>query len=77
MKKIQWLAGIAIVATLLISCSRTAYVQKDADIDFTSIKTYSWVKTQANKETTSAEIKNDDLTNRKIRQSIDRNCKCP
>lgn len=73
MKKIQWLTSIVTAAIVLISCSRTAYVQKDADVDFKNIKTYSWVKTQANKETASTQIKNDDLTNRKIRQSIDRN----
>lgn len=57
----------------MISCGRTAYVQKDADVDFSTIKTYSWVTTQANKEKASVQIKNDDLTNRKIRQAIDKN----
>jgi hypothetical protein len=73
MKKIQWLAVTIMTAIVLVSCGRTAYVQKDADIDFSKIKTYSWVTTQANKEVASTSTKNDDLTNRKIHQAINKN----
>ncbi|HCL05864.1 MAG TPA: hypothetical protein DHW64_07855 [Chitinophagaceae bacterium] len=73
MKKIQWLAITMMAAIVMVSCGRTAYVQKDADVDFSKIKTYSWVTTQANKETASASTSNDDLTNRKIRQAINKN----
>lgn len=73
MQKIQWLAVVMMASIVMISCGRTAYVQKDADVDFSKIKTYSWVTTQANKETASAQTKNDDLTNRKIRRAIDKN----
>lgn len=73
MKKIQWLAVTFMTAIVLVSCGRTAYVQKDADIDFSKIKTYSWVTTQANKEVASTSIRNDDLTNRKIHQAINKN----
>lgn len=73
MKKIHWLAITMMVAIVVISCGRTAYVQKDADVDFSKIKTYSWVTTQANKEHASTTTRNDDLTNRKIRQSINKN----
>ncbi|MFZ6025441.1 MAG: DUF4136 domain-containing protein [Bacteroidota bacterium] len=72
MQKIQWLAVVMMASIVMISCGRTAYVQKDADVDFSKIKTYSWVTTQANKETASAQTKNDDLTNRKIRRAIDK-----
>jgi len=73
MKKIQWLAVTIMTAIVLVSCGRTAYVQKDADIDFSSIKTYSWVTTQASKEQASTSTRNDDLTNRKIHQAINKN----
>lgn len=73
MKKIQWMTITVLMVWVMISCGRTAYVQKDADVDFSTIKTYSWVTTQANKEKASVQIKNDDLTNRKIRQAIDKN----
>lgn len=73
MKKIQWLAVTIMTAIVLVSCGRTAYVQKDADIDFSSIKTYSWVTTQASKEQASTSNRNDDLTNRKIHQAINKN----
>ncbi len=73
MKKIQWMTVTILAVLVMVSCGRTAYVQKDADVDFSRIKTYSWVTTQANKETASVQTKNDDLTNRKIRQAIDKN----
>lgn len=73
MKKIQWMTIAILMMLVMVSCGRTAYVQKDADVDFSRIKTYSWVTTQANKEIASAQKKNDDLTNRKIRQAIDKN----
>jgi hypothetical protein len=73
MKKIQGMTIAILMMLVMVSCGRTAYVQKDADVDFSRIKTYSWVTTQANKEIASAQKKNDDLTNRKIRQAIDKN----
>ncbi len=73
MKTMKWTVTILSAMFLLVSCSRTAYVQKDSNVDFSKIKTYSWVRTQAEKERASVSTKNDDLTNRKIRQSIDRN----
>ena len=74
MKKLQSMALIVLAATIVLGCGRTAYVQKDADVDFSSIKTYSWALTQADKETAAA-TKNEDLTNRKIRQAIDEKLK--
>jgi len=73
MKKLPWIAIISMAVIVMMSCGRTAYVQKDADVDFSNIKTYSWVTTQAHKETASPQTRNDDLTNRKIRQAIDKN----
>lgn len=73
MKKIQWFTITMLAAIIMVGCGRTAYVQKDADVDFSKIKTYSWVTTQANKETASVQTRHDDLTNRKIRQAIDKN----
>lgn len=73
MKTMKWTVTLLSAMFLLISCSRTAYVQKDSDVDFSKIKTYSWVRSQAEKEKANGSMKNDDLTNRKIRQSIDRN----
>ena len=50
MKTIKWTVTILSAMFLLVSCSRTAYVQKDSNVDFSKIKTYSWVRTQAEKE---------------------------
>jgi hypothetical protein len=73
MKKIQWIMGLTIAMVILAACGRTAYVQKDTNVDLSKIQTYSWVKTQTDKESKSNNGKTDDLTARKIRESIDRN----
>lgn len=72
MKWKQWMMGLTTLV-ILAACGRTAYVQKDANVDLSKIQTYSWVKTQTDKEDRSNKGRTDDLTARKIRASIDRN----
>lgn len=78
MKKTQCILGIALslfIIFLLASCGRQAYVQKDDTVDFSKIKTYAWV-TGTQKDSTkniSAKANINDLVDRKIRSSIDRN----
>lgn len=72
MKWKQWMMSLTTLV-ILAACGRTAYVQKDTDVDLSKIQTYSWVKTQADKEDRSNKGRTDDLTARKIRESIDRN----
>ena len=74
MKKIQWLIGAVLSVLVFSACSRVAYVQKDDSVDFTKIKTYAWVA-GTDKDTFTHKTKVNDLVDRKIRQSIDKNLK--
>lgn len=71
----KWVSGIALSVVILSGCARVAHVQKDENVDFNSIKSYAWADTYATKNNNNAENKavTNDLTNRKIRQSIDKN----
>ncbi|GAC1440879.1 MAG: DUF4136 domain-containing protein [Sediminibacterium sp.] len=63
-----------VVGVLLLSgCARKAYMQKDEHFNFSKIKTYSWVDAVPEKESTAKKGKINDLTDRKIRESVDRN----
>lgn len=74
MKKIQWLMGAIISVLVFSACSRVAYVQKDDSVDFTKLKTYAWVE-GTEKDSITHKPKVNDLVDRKIRQSIDKNLK--
>lgn len=64
--------GAMLAVLVLAACSRTAYVQKDDTIDFTRINTYAWV-VGTQKDSITQKPKTNDLVDRKIRESIDRN----
>lgn len=75
MKKMPWIIGVLTSVILLTACSRVAYVQKDDSADFSKIKTYAWITgthndSLGNKPHT---VQVSDLSDRKIRESIDRN----
>jgi hypothetical protein len=72
MKKIQWLSGLVMSVFVLAACGNKAYVQKDPSVDFSKIKTYAWVKAEKQKGT-SRPGKTNDLTDNKIRASMDKN----
>ena len=78
MKKKTCILGIALsllIIFLLTSCGRQAFVQKDDTVDFSKIKTYAWV-TGTQKDSTKNKITKpnvNDLVDRKIRASIDKN----
>ena len=74
MKKTQWLLGVVLGIFILSGCASTAYVQKDNAFDFSKVKSYAWVDgTQKDKNITTPKIPINDLTDRKIRQSINKN----
>lgn len=76
MKKRQCVLGIIVLSAFLVflltSCGRTAYVQKDNSVDFSRIRTYAWIE-GTQKDSLAQKTKLNDLTDRKIRESIDRN----
>jgi hypothetical protein len=72
MKKIQWFLGLVMSVFVLAACGNKAYVQKDPSVDFSKIKTYAWVKAEKQKGT-SRPGKTNDLTDNKIRASMDKN----
>lgn len=74
MKKTKWLLGVVLSIFILSGCGSIAYVQKDNAYDFSKIRTYAWVDgTQKDKGVSTPKTRVNDLTDRKIRQSIDKN----
>ncbi len=78
MKKITCVLGIVLglfIIFLLASCGRQAFVQKDDTVDFSKIKTYAWVTGTQKDSTKNTMVKSgvNDLVDRKIRSSIDKN----
>lgn len=74
MKKTQWLLGVVMSLFILSGCANKVYVQKDNTFDFSKVKSYAWVdRTQKDKDTITTKTRINDLTDRKIRQSIDKN----
>ena len=74
MKKTLGLLGVVLSIFFLASCGSTAHVQKDNAYDFSNVKTYAWVNgTQKDKGENAPKTRTNDLTDRKIRASIDKN----
>lgn len=70
MKKIQWILGVMISLFILAGCGKQVYVQKDNTVDFSKIRTYSWVPAQRDslgKRTVNS------LVDSKIKASINSN----
>ena len=73
MKKTTWMAGGLMVMVILSGCGSTVYVQKDKNLDLGKIKTYSLTSAVKNKGDDANKAKINDLTDRKIRESVDKN----
>jgi hypothetical protein len=65
------IAAVLAIA-LLTGCARTAYVERDPNVDFSKIRTYAWLAPDA-KKSKSAVKAGKDLEAERIRLSIDRN----
>lgn len=76
MKTIHGILALAISVCLYSGCASTAFVQKADDFNIKSVKTYAWVNgTQKEKDEKATQSKVNDLTDTKIRASINRNLK--
>ena len=72
MKKMKWILGMLTTVIVLVSCGTTAMVQKDNNVDTRKFRTYAWVDAST-KDTSNHVAKTSDLTDRKIKESIERN----
>ncbi len=72
MKNLSWILVIALMTVVITSCETTARVQKDNTIDFKKFKNYAWVDVSI-KDSTNQTPKMNDLIDRKIKASVDRN----
>ncbi len=70
MKKIQWLLGMVVTLFVLAGCGKQVYVQKDNSVDFSKIRTYSWVAAQRDSGTRRS---GNSLVDSKIKASINNN----
>ena len=72
MKKMKMFLGIVTLLVILVSCGTTAMVQKDNHVDIRKFRTYAWVDASTN-DTLNHGSKTNDLMDRKIKESIERN----
>jgi hypothetical protein len=72
MQKMKGLLGMLTVVIVMVSCGTTAMVQKDNNVDIRKFRTYAWVDAST-KDTANHVVKTSDLTDRKIKESIERN----
>lgn len=73
MKKNKWVTGLIASLLILSGCAGSAHVQKDNNVDFSKLRTYAWVDAVDKKDASANKTKINDLTDRKIKASIDRN----
>jgi hypothetical protein len=75
MKKMKWLLGIVLsvfVLFLLTSCERQVYVQKDDSFNSKEIRSYAWIA-GTDKDSLTQKTKPNDLSDRRIRDIINKN----
>lgn len=60
MKKLQMLLGSFAAVILLAGCAATAYIEKDADTDFSQYRTFSWIQ-KANAEQDASAIATEKI----------------
>ena len=72
MNKMKWILGMLTMVVIMVSCGTTAMVQKDDHVDIRKYRTYAWVDAST-KDTLNHSVKTSDLTDRKIKESIERN----
>ncbi len=70
-----WFLGVALGIFILSGCGSSANIQKDNSYNFSKIRSYAWVNgTQKEKGSSDSKTaRMNDLTDRKIRNSIDEN----
>ncbi len=74
MKTIYGILALAISVCLFSGCANTAFVQKADNFNIKNVRTYAWVNgTQKEKDNNTDKSKVNDLTDTKIRASINRN----
>ena len=69
MRNLKLWSGSLAVVFLLASCASTAHIEKDDNTDFTKYKTFAWAEKEG-KDTKGN--KNADLTERKIREAVNK-----
>jgi hypothetical protein len=72
MQKMKLILGMLTMVIVIASCGTTAMVQKDDNIDIRKFRTYAWVDAST-RDTSNHSSKPSDLTDRKIKESIERN----
>jgi hypothetical protein len=72
MKKMKMFLGIVTMLIVLVSCGTTAMVQKDNNVDIRKFRTYAWIDAST-RDTLTHSSKTNDLMDRKIKESVDRN----
>ncbi len=70
MKKMQLVLGVMISLLILAACGKQVYVQKDSNVDFSKIRTYSWVPAQKD---SLGRTRTNSLVDTKIKKSINAN----
>ena len=74
MKKIAGVVSVALGVFFLGGCGSTAHIQKDDSYDFNKIRSYAWVSgTQQTKGVSQPKNRSNDLTERRIHASVDKN----
>ncbi len=74
MKMIYGILAIVMGVFLFTGCTSTAYMQKADNFNINTVKTYAWVNgTQADKSSKPTAVKINDLTDAKIKESINKN----
>lgn len=69
MRNLKLWSGSLAVVFLLASCASTAHIEKDDNTDFTKYKTFAWAEKETKEEKSN---KNADLTERKIREAVNK-----
>lgn len=66
-KNLKGWSVLVVIVFLLASCTSTAHIEKDDTADFSRYKTFAWIDKDSEVNNRS---KNNDLTEQKIRQSV-------
>ena len=69
MRNLKLWSGSLAVVFLLASCASTAHIEKDDNTDFTQYKTFAWAEKEGKDGKGN---KNADLTERKIREAVNK-----
>jgi hypothetical protein len=73
MKTPNWLPGLIAIWLVLAGCGPRTYVTKDNSYDISKVRTYEWVRAQRDSIGRNRNPGTNDLTNNKIKMSMDNN----